>query len=217
MARVEWYGHSFVILEHEGVRVAIDPHDGASLNLPTFRVKADYVLVTHDHYDHNAVELVSGAEAVVRWRLGKTMLGNIEVLGIPSYHDKSGGELRGPNTVYKIRIGGLTIIHAGDLGHLPDKELLDHLSEADLLILPVGGVYTIDAYEAWEIIREASPPLVLPVHYWLPYSTLPLDPLDVFLRVAKTRRLRIEGNSLEVEREDLPEKTTVIVPRLPGE
>ena len=215
MVKVEWYGHSFVVLEHSGIRLAIDPHDGASLNLPTHRVAADYVLVTHNHYDHNAIEVVSGSPGVIKWRLGKTALDNeIEVLGIPSYHDKSGGELRGPNTIYKIRLGDLTIVHAGDLGHLPDKDLLDQISGVDLLILPVGGVYTIDAYEAWEIVRDASPRLVLPVHYWLPGSTLPLDPLEVFLRIAKTRRLRLEGNVFEVTREDLPEKTTVVIPRM---
>ena len=214
MVRVEWYGHSFVVLEYRGVRIAIDPHDGASLNLPTYKVKADYVLVTHNHYDHNAVEVISGIKDIVKWRLGKTVLEDIEVYGIPSYHDKSGGELRGPNTVFKIQLGDLTIVHAGDLGHLPNRELLDHLIGVDLLILPVGGVYTIDAYEAWDIVKNTAPRLVLPVHYWLPQSTLPLDPLDVFLRVAKTRRLRLDGNILEVTREDLPEKTTVIVPRI---
>jgi len=211
VVKLEWYGHSYVIVECEGgVRIAIDPHDGASLNLPSYRSKADYLLVTHDHFDHNAVEMVSVSGDIVRWRTGRINLGNVEVEGLPSYHDKSGGELRGSNTIYVIS-GRIRIAHLGDLGHPLTSDLREKLEGVDILILPVGGVYTIDAYEAWEIVKELNPKLVLPIHFWLPGSTMPLDPLERFLLTAKTRRLRVEGNSIEFSPEELPEKTTTII------
>ncbi len=211
MIAVEWHGHSFIVVEAGGVRVAVDPHDGASLNLPTRRIHADYVLVTHDHFDHNAVEVVRGAREVIRWRRGRFSLGSLRAVGYPSFHDRSGGELRGANTIYVLDLGGVRFAHLGDLGHDLTPELEDALGGVDILALPVGGVYTIDAYDAWEVVKTLAPRLVIPLHFWVPGSTVPLDPLDRFLLVAKTRRLRIEGYRLEFDASELPEKTTVVV------
>lgn len=208
--RVEWFGHSYFTVAYEGYTIAIDPHDGGSLNLPEYRVRADAVLVTHNHYDHNAVEMVEAGE-VVRWRRGRFRLGPFTVEGVLSYHDKSRGELRGENTLYRLEAGPYTIVHAGDLGHVPGEELLQKLRGVSILMIPVGGVYTIDAEEAWEIISKTQPSLVIPMHYWVPYSTLPLDPLDKFLAVSKARRIRLDSRVLEVGEGELPEKTTIVV------
>jgi len=210
--RVEWHGHSFIVVESpEGVRVAVDPHDGASLNLPVHRVEADHVLITHDHFDHNAVEVVSGYRGVFKWRTGVFSAGGLRVEGLPSFHDKSGGELRGPNTIYVIEVEGVRVAHLGDLGHPLTSELVEKLRGVEILVVPVGGTYTIDAYEAREVVERISPRLVIPVHYWVPGSTLPLDPLDRFLTLAKARRLRVDSTVLELDPGDLPEKTTVVV------
>ena len=209
--RVSWLGHSYFLLEGADLRIAIDPHDGGSLNLPEFRVEADYLLVTHNHYDHNAVEMVDSGN-IVKWRRGVFRLGEeITVKGVPSYHDKVQGELRGPNTIYILDFGDLTIAHFGDLGHLPDSDLLSLIGRVNVALIPVGGVYTIDAVEAWELVQLLKPSLVIPMHYWTPYSTLPLDPLDRFLDTAKARRLRLDSRSIEVRRDELPDKPTIVV------
>ncbi|MCE4601416.1 MAG: MBL fold metallo-hydrolase [Desulfurococcales archaeon] len=207
---IRWYGHSYFALKYKGYTIALDPHDGGSLNLPETRIAADAVLVTHNHYDHNAVEMVT-AEKVVKWQRGDFKLGPLRVKGLSSYHDMSGGQLRGDNTVYIIDADGLKLAHLGDIGHLPGEDLLAELLGTHIIMIPVGGVYTIDAHEAWEFIQLVNPSLVIPMHFWTPYSTLPLDPLDRFLSVSKTRRLRLEDRLLEITRHDLPEKTTVVV------
>jgi len=210
--RIEWHGHSFLVVESAGgVRVAIDPHDGASLNLPVHRVDADFVLVTHDHFDHNAVEVVSGYRGVAKWKTGLFDAAGLRVEGLPSFHDKSGGELRGPNTIYIVEVDGVRVAHLGDLGHPLTSELAEKLAGVEVLALPVGGVYTIDAYEAREIVEKIQPRLVIPLHYWVPGSTLPLDPLDRFLTVSKARRLRLDSTVVEFEAGELPEKATVVV------
>ena len=213
---VEWFGHSYVRLTYpNGFKLVIDPHDGGSLNLPEFRVEADALLITHDHYDHNAIEVVDTPKgAVYKSYRGRVNIGPVEVVGYRSFHDKSQGSIRGENTVYIIE-GPLRVAHLGDLGHKPGLELLEALQDIDLLMIPVGGVYTIDAYEAWEIVETVRPRLVLPIHFWIPRSTVPLDPLEVCLNVSKARRLRIEGNSVKVAKTSLPEKTTVLVMQLP--
>ncbi len=215
---IDWYGQSYVLVNFAGdVRVAIDPHDGGSLNFPEFRVEADYVLVTHDHYDHNAVEMVklSDKRGLLKEFRGETHLGPVRLLGFKTYHDKAAGRIRGENTVYLLEYEGLRIVHMGDIGHLPGEKLLDSIRGVEVLMLPVGGVYTIDAYEAWRIVEAVKPRIVLPLHYWIPYSTAPLDPLDVFLDVAKAGRMRLPSNRLSISSESLPEKTAIAVPRVP--
>jgi len=212
--KIEWFGHSYFRLESGGRSLVFDPHDGGSLNLPSFNAVADSVLVTHNHYDHNAIEMVQ-AETIVRWRRGSFTAADFPVKGLLSYHDKSEGRLRGPNTIYIVEAGGLRIAHLGDLGHLPGEGIIEELENVDVLMIPVGGVYTIDAYEAWEIVKTLGPSLVVPMHFWMPNMTVPLDPLERFLDVAKTRRLRLESNVLELDKGDLPEKTTTVVFSLP--
>lgn len=208
--RIEWSGHSYFTIGYDNYIVAVDPHDGGSLNLPEFRVKADAVLVTHNHYDHNAVEMVEAGE-VVKWRKGVFRLGPFKVEGIPSYHDKSRGLLRGENIIYKLEAGPFSIVHVGDLGHIPSGDVLERLKGVTVLMVPVGGTYTIDAEEAWELTRIVEPRLVIPMHYWIPYSTLPLDPLDKFLSISKARRLRLSERKLEMTLDDIPEKTTIVI------
>jgi len=216
LVRIEWFGHSFLRVEAEGRSLVFDPHDGGSLNLPVFRVEGDALLITHNHYDHNAEQMVEAGETF-RWRRGDFEAAGFPVRGILSYHDKAEGSLRGENTIYVADLGGVRIAHLGDLGHLPDADLIGMIGRVDVLMIPVGGVYTIDAYEAWLIVQALGPKIVVPMHFWMPNMTVPLDPLERFLDTAKTRRLRLESNLLEFEPEDLPEKTTTVVFRLPRE
>ncbi|MEB3860372.1 MAG: MBL fold metallo-hydrolase [Desulfurococcales archaeon] len=212
---VEYCGHSYFLLRVKGKLVAVDPHDGGSINVPTCRVGADYVLVTHDHYDHNAVEVAMGRDTrVYRQRLGSFALDDIHVRGVRVYHDKSGGRLRGWVAAYIIDSGDLKLAHLGDIGD-PAPDTLGELRGADVVFLPVGGVYTIDAQEAWELVEELKPRIAVPMHYWIKGSTLPLDPLDRFLNIARAPRIVVETGRATISRETLPEKTSIMVFRYP--
>ncbi len=207
---VEWCYHAYIILRGGGVTLAIDPHDGGSLGLPTCKIEADYILVTHDHFDHNAVEMARGPRTrVYKWRLGSFQAGPFKVKGLKVYHDKAGGRLRGWVAAYLLEYEGLKLAHLGDLGHLLKTEDYPDLEGVDVMFIPVGGVYTITAAEAWAVVEELKPRIVVPIHYWLPGSPLPLDPLDRFLNVARAGRRPVEGRSFRLTRQDLPGKTTI--------
>ncbi len=208
---IRWCFHSYVVLRYGGKTLAIDPHDGGSLGLPTCRLEADYILVTHDHFDHNAVEVASGPNTrILKAFLGETGLGPFKVTGIKVYHDKAKGALRGWVSSYIIEAGGYRIAHLGDVGHLLSRSEYPMLEGLDLLFIPVGGVYTINAAEAWAVIEELKPRIAVPIHYWLRGSHLPLDPLDRFLSIARTGRKPLEENRIVIrDRSELPEKTTI--------
>ncbi|MEB3779074.1 MAG: MBL fold metallo-hydrolase [Desulfurococcales archaeon] len=213
---LEWCGHAYFLVKTGGLLIAIDPHDGGSLNIPTCRVQADHILVTHEHFDHNAVEVAGAPRAKEhRARSGVFEIDGVKVESIRVYHDKSQGRLRGPVTAYKLDIQGLTLAHLGDIGHIPTGEQLDRLKGVDVLLIPVGGTYTINAEEAWETINLVKPKIAIPMHYWIPGLTLPIDPVDRFLNIIKTPRMRLESNKLTISKETLPEKTTIIIPQPP--
>ena len=211
---IEWCGNSYFIFHSEkGVVLAIDPHDGGSLGLPKCRRDADYVLVTHNHFDHNAVDEAKGKRTreVLLWRTGEVNLGNIKVTGYRFYHDKAGGSLRGSVVSYKVLIDGMKLIHMSDIGHIPPEASLEPLKNSDVLIIPVGGVTTIDAAEACKLIEILKSKVVIPAHFWMPGMTVPYDPLDRFLSISKARRLRVDGGSLKLTKDFLPERTTVVI------
>jgi L-ascorbate metabolism protein UlaG (beta-lactamase superfamily) len=209
--RVEWCGHSYLVIRPPGGPViAIDPHDGGSVGLPECRVSADYTLITHNHFDHNAAEMSGGK--VVRWRYGEFRLGPIKVEGLRFHHDRSGGTLRGDTAAYILEVGDVRIAHLGDIGHVPSSSAIRALEGVDLLALPVGGVYTIDAIEANVIVELVKPKLVLPLHYWIPGVTLPLDPVERFLQTSRARRLRLEEAVFEVEPGLPAGRPTILIP-----
>jgi len=214
---VEWCGHSYVVIRSHGRSLAIDPHDGGSIGIETCRVGADYIIVTHDNIDHNAVEAALGeGSIVVKHRTGSFQLGPFKVEGYRLYHDKARGRLRGEVTAYLIEVAGVRLAHLGDVGHLLSSEEARPFKGVDLLMIPVGGVYTISAPEAWAIIEDLSPRAVLPLHYWVPGSILPLDPLERFLNVARAGRARIQGRRFTVPVQAATNQTVIVVPEHPG-
>ncbi len=213
--KIGWCGHACVYLELENqYTVVIDPHDGVSIGLMKPGVKADLVLVTHDHFDHNAVNVVKKEDArVLKEFRGEADLGWIRVKGFKAYHDKYNGRRRGEVTVYVLEAEGKRIAHLGDIGEYPLREELEKgLENLDLLAIPVGGVYTIGPDEAWEIITRLQPRNILPIHYWVKGLILPLYRLDDFLvHVKKYRVVRLEDNEFELEDYD----KSIIIPKPP--
>ncbi|WP_440059540.1 MBL fold metallo-hydrolase [Thermogladius sp. 4427co] len=199
---VTWHGHACVsITLSNGYTIVIDPHDGASLGLKPPSVKGDLVLVTHTHFDHNAVEVVKKDKSRVLIEFaGESKLDNVVVKGFQTFHDKQQGRRRGRNYIYLIEAEGARIAHLGDLGHVPGEDVLDSLKGIDLLIPPVGGTFTIDAREAWEIVEKTKPVNIMPIHYWIKGCNLPLAPVDEFLKLVKGYEItRLGSNSFKLE------------------
>lgn len=151
-----WNGHSCFTLETAEGSVVFDPYrDGSVPGLSPIRLTADLALCSHDHRDHGARELVA--------LTGRTPSFSVET--ISTFHDPEGGALRGPDTIHIVTAEGMRLAHLGDLGCALTPEQLDRLRGLDVLMIPVGGYYTIDARQAQELAEELRPRIVVPMHY----------------------------------------------------
>jgi len=213
---VRWHGHAcFEIVSSQGKSLVIDPHDGRSIGLKRPDAKADVVLITHPHFDHDADRVVAKPGAkVLREFVGQTMVNDVVIEGFRAYHDKERGRRRGTTSIYRLVVDGIRFVHVGDLGEVPGADLVEKLREPDVLFVPTGGTFTIDPGEAFELAKLLEPKIVVPMHYWVPGLNLPLATLDEFLAVAKWPTRRLETNELELERATLPERPTIVVFKL---
>lgn len=220
--RLRWFGHSTFLLSGGAGEVMIDPFDGplarergTQWDYPDIEdVEPDLLLITHEHFDHASQDAIGGDPQVIRSTAGsfETPLG--DVLAIASEHDPSAGTERGPNAIFCFELDGLRVCHMGDFGQsaLRDEQRAA-IGEPDVLIVPVGGHFTIDAEQAAEVVRTLDPAVVVPMHYDTPKVGLPLAPLDDFLGRVGDREIRRE-DSAEVELER-PGGKTVVVPAAP--
>ncbi|MET1160424.1 MAG: MBL fold metallo-hydrolase [Thermoprotei archaeon] len=213
MVTIKWFGHACIaIVKTNGYTIVIDPHAGSDIGIEKPDIKADLVLVTHEHFDHNAVEVVSKPETrVLREFWGEVRINDIVVRGYKTFHDKFEGKRRGFNTVYVVETEGYRIAHMGDLGSPPGEDVLNAIRGADLLAIPVGGTYTIEPDEAWDIVEKTEPVNVLPIHYWIKGVKLPIRRIDDFLvYVKKYSVIRLDTNEFQLR----DYRNSVIIPRL---
>ena len=220
---VEYFGHScFSFLSSKNIKIVIDPYDNRiNKELPD-DLKADIVLLTHEHFDHSAYRGIKGDPRILK-RTGDfhvkheiPFLHRNEYLifdGIPSFHDKEKGKLKGPNTIFYWLMDGLFICHLGDLGHLLTNDQLKLLPIVDVLCIPVGGGITINSAEATLVIDQLKPKYVFPMHYKIPEiesKNLATDILDDFL-IKMVDIETVEGNKINISKDDLPKAPRVIV------
>lgn len=155
---ITWLGHSCFRMEYGGWSVVTDPFaDGSVEGLGNVREKAGAVYCSHDHGDHNAADLVA--------LTGEAAPADFTVSTVATAHDHHNGQKRGMNTVHIFSFGGLRVAHMGDLGHVPGEDALEKIRDCDLMLLPIGGFFTIDCAEALEVVRLANPRAVVPMHY----------------------------------------------------
>lgn len=206
---ISWYGQSCFKIETREAVLAIDPFaKGIGLTPPRFR--ADIVLITHAHPDHANAATIPGEPRIISGP-GEYETRGIAIRGIPTFHDPHGGRERGPNTVYRIEAEGMTVGHLGDFGE-PElrEETAEALGDIDVLLVPVGGTYTMDGKAAAAVVRELGPRLVIPMHYHLPGLTVKLSTVDEFLKACDAGRAeRLE--KLSVRKKELSEVETRVV------
>lgn len=204
-----WYGQSCFKIDTREAVLAIDPFS-KEIGLTPPRFHADVVLITHQHYDHANIGAIPGEPLTISGA-GEYEVKNIAIRGIPSFHDSRQGHERGPNTIYRIEAEGISMAHLGDFGESAlREETLEALGNIDILLIPVGGTYTINGEAASKIINQIEPRLVIPMHYHLPGLKIKLAPVEDFLKSyggLKAERLE----KLSVRRKELPETETRIV------
>ena len=158
-------GHAeFLITLESGFRIVTDPFD-ASVGYPVPSLEADGVLVSHHHHDHDAVENIAGHPQVIDYAGLHTFAPDVKVTGILADHDDASGAKRGKTLLFLLEAEGLRVVHLGDLGCLLDADQLEALGQADILLLPVGGFYTIDARTARDVAEQLDPRIIIPMHY----------------------------------------------------
>ncbi|MDP3093914.1 MAG: MBL fold metallo-hydrolase [bacterium] len=216
--QIIWRGQScFQILTTSGkdnqVSLVIDPF-GEDYGLRVPDLAADIVLVTHDHQDHNNLGAVKGKPFLIDGP-GEYEIKGVYVQGVPAFHDKNFGKDRGRVTIYSFESEGMRVCHLGDFGQ---KELfpeqIEDIGEVDVLLIPVGGVYTIGAQEALKVISQIEPKIVIPMHYSLPKLKVKLEGVDKFLK-AMGKKAQEPLPKLTVKKKDImaSEETKIIVLR----
>lgn len=213
--KVKWLGHAcFAITSEAGTKVITDPYTPGPLGLHyrSINEKADIVTVSHDHGDHNNVSAVKGKPQVVK-RGGSHSGQGVEFRGIDCYHDDARGRKRGPNTIFCFSIDGIRVCHLGDLGHALTKQNQADIGPVDLLLVPVGGNFTIDAKVAAETCRILNPRVVIPMHYRNERCPeFPVAGVDDFLALMQ-RVKREDGSEAEFHTGTLPAAMEVVVLR----
>lgn len=204
-----WYGQACFKLKGKNASVAIDPYNELIGLKPPKEIEADLVLVTHEHKDHNNVGLVVGSPVKIEGP-GDYEAKGVAVTGIGVFHDKQKGAERGRNTIYNVNIDGLNIVHVGDLGHLLSEAEIQDLGTTDILLVPVGSVFTIDAKEASELVAQLEPRIIIPMHYNLPGLKVDLDPVDKFLKEMGIENV-VPVPKLTITKDKLPEEPQVVV------
>jgi L-ascorbate metabolism protein UlaG (beta-lactamase superfamily) len=217
---ITWYGQSCFRVALQGQKKAkqwtsliIDPFDESTgLKLP--KLEAEILLITHEHKDHNNQKIATKETFLIN-SPGEYELRDIFIQGISSFHDKEKGKERGLNTIYTVETEEIKLCHLGDFGQeeLTDEQLRD-IGEVDVLMIPVGGVYTIDAKEATKVISQIEPRIVIPMHYKIPGLKVKLDELGTFLKAIGDKGAKAE-DKISIQKKNLPVGEMKIVPLNP--
>lgn len=208
---IKWLGHAcFLLTSEEGLRVITDPYTvGGGINYSPIKEAADIVVISHGHADHNNVSAVRGKPEVVKGSGIRTAKG-VQFRGIATYHDASQGKQRGTNTVFCFSLEGIKLCHLGDLGHLLGQAQISEIGVVDILFIPVGGFYTIDAAEASQVCNQLKSKVMIPMHFRTPQCTYPITGVDDFLRNKENVR-KMDSSEIEFRLEELPTVTEIVV------
>jgi len=203
-----WLGQSAFKIQDKEVTIAIDPHDNIGIKMPKFQ--AEVLLITHDHDDHNNKEAIKGAPFLIDGP-GEYEVKNVFVYGIQAFHDNKQGAEQGKITMYLIEVEGVKIAHLSDFGQDSlTNDQLELLEGVDILLIPVGGHYTIDGEQAAKIVSQLQPRIVIPMHYKISGVNIKLDPVDKFLKeFGVTNPEKVD--KLKISKKDLPQEETKVI------
>jgi len=212
--KVRYLGHAaFLITTADGRKVVTDPYEpggfGGAIGYGALKEPADFVTVSHEHADHNYIGMVPGNPTVIR-QAGEETHGGILFRALMTHHDASRGAERGRNIVRVMEADGISVCHLGDLGHALSPEDATALGALDVLLVPVGGTFTVDAKGATAVVNRLRPRIAIPMHYRTLKVGLDIAPVDGFL-AGKSRVTRVDGSEIELDKGTLPEPTEIVV------
>ena len=208
---ITWLGQSCFKLQDkigsDGVMLVMDPYtDEFGLKMPRF--EADIVTVSHDHADHNNLGAIRGNPYIIN-TAGEYEVKSVFIEGVEAWHDEKNGTERGKNIIYRIEMEDISVTHLGDLGHILETKQLEKLEGTDILLIPVGGKYTINAAKAVEVISQIEPRIIIPMHYKVPGLKVDIDGVEKFIKELGLKP-RME-EKLKISKKDLPQEDMELV------
>lgn len=207
---IYWYGQSFFKIKGKTATVVVDPFDPDSVGLKFPKdTLSQLALVTHQHHDHNNTKALEGDPLVITGP-GEYEKAGVSVLGVGAYHDTVEGVERGKDTLYIITIDGINIAHLGDLGHVLTEEQLAQIDSVDILMIPVGSVFTINAEDAAKVVAQLEPKVVIPMHYKIEGLKPGLEGVELFLKEMGAENIQPQPK-LTITKDKLPEETMVVL------
>jgi L-ascorbate metabolism protein UlaG (beta-lactamase superfamily) len=209
--KVKWLGHaSFLITSEAGTKIITDPYpQGSGLSYIPINMASDVITMSHDHFDHNNVSAVPGKPEIITGSGVKNIKG-IQFRGIATHHDQSQGKERGANTIFCFLVDGIKLCHLGDLGHRLNREQIAEIGSIDVLFIPIGGVFTIDAKMAGTVIDDLKPKVAIPMHYKTAKCDWPLNTVDDFVIDMKNVK-KLNSSELEFNAGKLPEVAEIVI------
>lgn len=201
-------GHSCFRIKGSHATVITDPYSPAS-GYSLGKQAARIITVSHQHPEHSYYQGISGETKLVKGP-GEYEIGGVMIIGIPTFHDAEKGKTKGKNTVYLIEIDDITVCHLGDLGHTLSAEQAEELGNIDVLLIPVGGVSTITASGAAEVVRQLEPKIVIPMHYKTGALKRELEPVEKFLTEMGAKEVSPQPK-VSITRANLPVTTQVVL------
>ncbi|MGD0795110.1 MAG: MBL fold metallo-hydrolase [Dehalococcoidales bacterium] len=212
--KIKWLAHAtFLITADSGTKIITDPYTTNERHRHgDIKETADIVTVSHGHGDHNNTAAVKGNPLVldkadaVKSIKDKT----IKIKAVATFHDDAGGSQRGPNVIFCFEVDSVNVCHCGDLGHLLTEVQLKAIGKVDVLMVPVGGFFTIDAAGATRVCEQLKPRIILPMHYRTDKISIPIAPVDDFLK-GKSNVKRSESSEIEVKAGKLPADTQIML------
>lgn len=208
---ITYLGHSSFKIKGKTAVVVTDPYDSKKMGLKFPKLEANIVTVSHDHFDHNQSQLVGGGPKVVSGP-GEYEIAGVSIFGVHTYHDNMQGSQRGANTVYKMTIDEVNVCHLGDLGHKLTDGQLDQIGNVDVLLVPTGGIYTLDSSGASEVVSQIEPKVIVPMHFKVEGMTegfRDLETVDVFIKELGIEP--VKDNKFVVAADKIPEETQLVV------
>lgn len=206
---ITWYGQSCFRLESKDVSLLIDPFS-PEIGLKPPKIKDNIVLVSHQHYDHNNIEGMPEESFLIKGP-GEYEVKGVFIRGIQSFHDKSQGQERGLNTIYVIKMEDMVLAHLGDFGEgRLSEEQIEKIGDVDVLMIPIGGVYTINYKEAVEAISQIEPKIIIPMHYKIQGSKSDIDGPEKFLKEISLTPEKVE-KSYKIQKKNLPAEEMKLV------
>ncbi len=217
---LRWFGHAFFFFtSSQGIRVALDPFGDVGYAMP--EVAADIVTVSHEHGDHNGADRLAGSPVVLRglkaggadWNSISYRTKDVRITALPAYHDDVQGRRLGLNTIFIVETAGLSLAHLSDIGHTLSEATVKAMGRIDVLLIPVGGKFSIDGRQAKEIMSRLRPRITIPMHYKTPVTaTWPIEDESGFLAGLKNAK-RLEMLTISLTPETLPTEPEVWVMR----